>query len=275
LTITTDSPPPTRASDPDERDRPADREPEDEGDGGRMSFLEHLDELRKRLLISVAALVVGFVICLTFVGEIYTFIMRPLQEALPPGGEFIYTEPTEAFFLYMKMAALGGLVLATPVILWQLWAFVAPGLYSHEKRYAIPFVVLATAFFTGGALFSHAIAFPWTWKFFASFGAGSRYLEFVPRIGPVFALYTKMLIAFGLVFQMPTVVYFLARLGLVTARFLLRQTKYAVLIIFIAAAVLSPGPDVVSQAVMAAPMILLYLVSIAIAWVFERRPPSA
>ena len=173
--------------------------------------------------------------------------------------------------LRMKLAALAGLFLALPVILWQIWRFVAPGLYSNEKRLAIPFVFLSTVFFTLGAAFSHYVAFPWTMQFFASFERPD--MMFLPAIKPVFAMYVKMMLAMGLVFEMPTAVYFLARVGLVTAGFLLRQFKYALLIIFIAAAILTPGTDVVSQALMAGPMIVLYIISIGIAWLFAKKKP--
>jgi sec-independent protein translocase protein TatC len=255
---------------------PPDLEPDEEDaaedSAGKMSFLEHLDELRKRLIISVAGVAVGFFICLFFISDIYAFIMRPLQQVLPDGQKFIYTEPTEAFMIQLKGAALCGLVLAAPVVLSQVWLFIAPGLYAHEKKFAIPFVFMTTFFFVAGALFSHSVAFPWAWKFFASFS--TDYMDFAPKIAPVFSLYAKMLLAFGVVFQMPTVVFFLARLGVITARFLVRNFKYALLIIFIIAAVLSPGTDVVSQVMMAGPMLLLYVISIGIAWVFARREPS-
>lgn len=243
-----------------------------EESAGKMSFLEHLDELRKRLIISVAGIAAGFLICLFFIADIYAFIMRPLQQVLPHGQKFIYTEPTEAFMIQIKGAALGGLVLAAPVVLWQVWLFIAPGLYAHEKKFAIPFVAMTTFFFVAGALFSHYVAFPLAWVFFASFS--TDYMDFTPKIAPVFSLYAKMLLAFGVVFQMPTVVFFLARLGVITARFLVRNFKYALLIIFIIAAVLSPGTDVVSQVMMAGPMLLLYVISIGIAWIFGRRKPS-
>jgi sec-independent protein translocase protein TatC len=254
---------------------PPDRIPpgEDEEEAGaRMSFLEHLEELRKRLIISVSAILVGFLVAFAFIDRIFAFIMRPLQAVLPHGGRLIYTEPAEAFLLYIKVAALAGLILATPVILWELWKFVAPGLYGHEKRFAIPFVLFSTVFFVSGALFSHYLVFPWAWRFFAGFT--TDYMEFMPRIQPVFSLYVRMMLAMGLVFEMPTLVFFLARVGLVTPRFLLRNTKYAILIIFIVAAVLTPGPDVVSQMLMAAPMIVLYGVSILIAWAFQKRQPA-
>ena len=237
---------------------------------GRMSFLEHLDELRRRLVISAAALFAGFVVAFAFIGRIFEFIMRPLQQVLPDGGKLVYTEPAEAFLLYMKVAALVGLFLATPVVLLQVWLFVAPGLYANEKRFAIPFVVLATFFFVSGAAFSHFLVFPWAWKFFASFT--TDYMLFLPKIASVFSLYVKMLLAMGLVFQLPTVVFFLARVGVVTPRLLARHFKYAVLVIFVVAAVITPGPDIVSQALVAGPMILLYGISIGIAWIFKKRP---
>ena len=234
-----------------------------------MSFLEHLDELRTRLILSVSSLLVGFLAAFAFIAPIFEFIMRPLQEILPNDGRLVYTEPTEAFFLYIKIAALVGLVLAMPIILYQIWRFVAPGLYSREKRFAIPFVLFSSLFFVGGALFSHYILFRLAWGFLANFG--TDYMEFMPRIQPAFSLYVRLLLACGVVFQMPTLVFFLARVGAVTPRFLVRNTKYAVLLIFIFAALLTPTGDPVTLTVMAAPMILLYGLSILIAWIFQRR----
>ena len=234
-----------------------------------MSFLEHLDELRTRLTVSALALLGGFLVAFAFSGYVFDFIMRPLQEALPPGGQLVYTEPAEAFLLYLKIAALAGTVLAAPIVMWQLWLFIAPGLYTNEKRYAIPFVLMSSVFFVSGAAFSHYMVFPFAWRFFASFG--SDYVEFMPRIAPAFSLYAKMALAMGAGFQMPTLVLFLARMGVVTAGFLVRQIKYAILVIFILAAVLTPGPDVVSQLLMAGPMVLLYALSILIAWAFGRK----
>jgi sec-independent protein translocase protein TatC len=236
---------------------------------GRMSFLDHLDELRKRLVIAIVSLVVGVLLMLGFIEPIFEFIMRPLQEMLPNEGTLVFTEPTEAFFLHIKIAALAGLILAMPVILSQVWLFVAPGLYSHEKRFAIPFVVLATAFFVGGALFAHYILFPVAWQFFASFT--TDYMTFMPRIQPAFSLYVRLVLACGVVFQMPTVVFFMARVGVVTAGFLARNIKYAILVIFVLAAVLTPTGDPVTLTMMAAPMIVLYGLSIGIAWVFAKR----
>jgi len=251
---------------------PGQTPPDEDSNGfesGKMSFLEHLDELRRRLIVSLSALIVGFLVSLLFIDRIFGFIMRPLQAVLPDGGKLIYTEPAEAFLLYMKVAALMGLFLASPVVLWQIWMFIAPGLYAHEKRFAIPFVVFSTVFFVAGALFSHFVVFPWAWTFFAQFS--TDYVQFTPKIAPTFSMYVRMMLAMGLVFEMPTLVLFLSRFGLVTPRFLIRNTKYAILLIFIVAAVMTPGPDVVSQSLMAAPMIVLYGISIAIAWVFQPR----
>jgi sec-independent protein translocase protein TatC len=194
--------------------------------------------------------------------------MVPLFEAM--GNEqLIYTNGFEPFLLTLKIGVLAGLFVASPFIMWQLWLFIAPGLYQHEKRLAIPFVVCSTILFIAGAAFSHYIAFPWTWKFFLTWE--TQYLRFLPQIGTTFSTYVKMLLAFGAMFQMPMLVFALARMGVVTAGFLVRHTKYAVLIIFILGAVLSPGTDVVSQALMAGPMLLLYAISIGVAWIFQKR----
>jgi sec-independent protein translocase protein TatC len=243
--------------------------------GAKMSFLDHLDELRKRLIACVYGLIAGCAIAFFFVQRIQDFIWVPLYRELHAvnGAKFMFTQGFEPFMLTMKVGALAGLFLSLPFIIWQLWLFIAPGLYSHEKKMAIPFVVFCTTFFVMGAAFSHYLAFPWTWKFFL--GWQTEYMEFRPSIGEAFGLYVKMLLAFGLIFQMPTLVFFLARMGLVTAGFLLRHTKYAVLIIFILAAVISPGTDVVSQCLMAGPMIGLYAVSILVAWGFARKREPA
>jgi sec-independent protein translocase protein TatC len=240
--------------------------------GAKMTFLEHLDELRKRIIVSVAAIGVGCLIAFAFVERIYAFVMTPLYQLLPKGSALVYTEPTEAFILYVWMAFLVGIVLAVPVILWQAWLFVAPGLYRKEKRLAVPFIVLASVGFLSGAAFTHYLLFPWMWAFFGSFASDK--LTFMPRIEPVFSLYVKMVLGMGLVFQMPAIVYSLARMGLVTARFLIKNFKYAILIIFIAAAVITPSGDMLTQSLFAMPMIGLYILSIAIAWIFGKRRPK-
>jgi sec-independent protein translocase protein TatC len=240
----------------------------DEDASGKMSFLDHLEELRVRIIVSLGALLAGFCVALFFIEQIVTFVYGPLTGALA-GGKFIYTEPTEGFMLRMKIAALAGLFGALPVILWQVWRFVAPGLYAHEKKFAIPFVLFSTVFFTLGAAFSHYLVFPWAIMFFAQFQRPD--MQFLPRVDPVFSLYVRMMLAMGLVFEMPTLAFFLARIGLITPRTLIRNIKYAVLVIFIVAAVLTPGADVMSQVMMAGPMLILYVLSIGIAWAFQKR----
>jgi sec-independent protein translocase protein TatC len=243
-----------------------------ENGGAKMSFLEHLDELRNRLIACVWALAIACLIAYLFINRIFNFVMQPLQQMLPDGGKLVFTEGPEAFMLYVKIGALAGLMLAVPFILWQLWLFIAPGLYSHEKKFAVPFVLFSTIFFFLGAVFSHYVAFPWTWKFFISFQ--TDYMQFMPKIGPAFSLYVKMMLGFGLIFQMPTLVFFLSRMGLVSAALLTRHFKYAVLVIFIIAAVISPGTDVMSQLMMAIPMLGLYALSILVAYVFGKPRSS-
>ena len=245
-------------------------EPESFDDSGaKMSFLEHLDELRKRLIYIVYSLLAGCAVAFIFIGRIFDFVMRPMQAVLGPGGHLQFTSGAEPFMLHIKIAFLVGVFVASPLILWQVWKFIAPGLYSHEKKFAIPFVVMSTFFFVSGGLFAHYVAFPWTWAFFGSFA--TDYMKFVPKVDEAFSMYTRMILAFGVVFEMPTLVFVLARLGLVTARLLIRYFKYAFLAIFVVAAVISPGGDIPSQLILAVPMLLLYALSILIAFVFQRR----
>ena len=250
-----------------------DFEAADDDAGGKMSFLDHLDELRRRIIYAVISVGVGFVIAFFFIDQIFDFIMRPLQQVLPPGATLIYTDPTEAFILYIKIALIAGLVLASPAVMTQVWLFVAPGLYAHEKKWAIPFIVMSSFFFVGGAAFSHYVVFRLTWNFFASFN--SDILTFMPRIEPVFSIYLRLLLAFGVVFQMPTLVLFLARMGVLTARFMIRNFKYAVLLIVIISAVVTPDGGGVSLVAMTGPLVLLYIFSIGIAWLVGKRKKKA
>jgi len=248
---------------------------DDDGDdeGGKMSFLDHLDELRRRLVACALSLAVGTLVAVVFIDRIFDFIMRPLYEKLPKGSTLIYTEPTEAFMLKVKIALLAGLVIGAPLIMYQLWRFISPGLYAHEKRFALPFIVMTTVFFVGGAAFNHYVLFPMAWVFLAGFS--NDYMMFMPKIDAVFSLYATLMLAMGLIFEMPAVVLILARIGIVTAGFLWRHIKYAVLIIFIAAAVITPTGDMVTQSLMAGPMILLYLLSIVLAFVFGKKRRKA
>jgi sec-independent protein translocase protein TatC len=237
---------------------------DEESPGGKMSFLEHLDELRRRIVNSCLAIVVGVAATFWWINPIFNFILAPTRRALPPGVKLIYTQPGEAFSLYITVALIAGVVVAAPYIMFQVWLFIAPGLYSNEKRMAIPFVLFTTLGFVAGAAFNHYISFPYLMVFFASFNTPD--LAFMPKLEDVFGLYTKMLLGMGVVFQMPTVVFFLAKMKLITARFLVTNFKYAILIIFVAAAVITPSGDMMTQAIFAAPMIALYLLSILIAW---------
>src|SRR5258705_9080117 len=240
-------------------------EDDDNSAAGKMSFLEHLDELRKRIVNSAIAIGVCIVIGFAFINRIVDFILAPTRSALPPGVKMIYTEPGEAFSLYIQISLIMGVVLAAPFIMYQVWMFIAPGLYSNEKRLAIPFVLFTTIGFILGAAFNHYIAFPFMMAFFASFNTPD--LAFMPKLDEVFGLYTKMLLGMGVVFQMPTVVFFLAKMKLITAHFLVKNFKYAFLIIFVAAAVITPTGDMMTQTIFAAPMVALYVLSIVIAWV--------
>jgi sec-independent protein translocase protein TatC len=234
-----------------------------------MSFLEHLDELRKRIVHSLLAVAVGVLIGFAFIGRISDFLLGPTRRLLPAGSKMIYTQPGEAFGFNIQIALIAGVVLAAPVIMYQVWLFIAPGLYSNEKKLAIPFVLMSTIGFVGGALFNHYVVFVWMMKFFASFNTPD--LVFLPRLDDVFDLYTKMLLGMGLVFQMPTIIFFLAKMKLVTWKFLARNFKYALLIIFVAAAVITPSGDMITQTIFAAPMIGLYLLGIVIAWFVAPR----
>jgi len=240
-------------------------EDDDNSAAGKMSFLEHLDELRKRIVNSAIAIGVCIVIGFAFINRIVDFILAPTRGALPPGVKMIYTEPGEAFSLYIQISLIMGVVLAAPFIMYQVWMFIAPGLYSNEKRLAIPFVLFTTLGFVAGAAFNHYIAFPFMMAFFASFNTPD--LAFMPKLDDVFGLYTKMLLGMGIVFQMPAVVFFLAKMKMITARFLIKNFWYAFLIIFIVAAVITPTGDMMTQTIFAAPMVGLYCLSILIAWV--------
>ena len=265
-------------SDEDPRDLPAKSggfspfgdEPEESGEG-RMTFLEHLDELRKRITHAVSALLVGFLVALFFIERVREFIYQRLTKDIP-GGKLIFTEPGEAFFLMMKMAALTGVLIASPYIMWQVWLFIAPGLYAKEKRLAIPFVLSSSMLFVSGAAFAHYVVFPAAWSFFAGFS--NEFIEFMPRIDPVFGLYVKLVLAMGLVFQMPVLIFVLARLGIVSAGFLARNFKYAVLLIFVTAAVITPDGNPVTQLLVGAPMVALYGVGIGAAWLFGKSKKS-
>jgi sec-independent protein translocase protein TatC len=233
-----------------------------------FSLLDRLDDLRKRLVRSALAVCVGIAIGFVFINRVMDFILLPTRQTLPAGSRLIYTQPGQAFGLYIQVSLIVGISLAMPYIMFQLWRLVAPIIPPSGRRFAVPFAIFTTVGFVLGAAFTHFIAFPYMMAFFASFNTPE--LVFMPNISDVFNLYTTMLLGMGAVFQMPTVVFFLAKAGLVSARFLWRSFGYAFLLIFIAAAVITPTGDMVTQAIFAAPMVGLYVLSIVIAWIFGK-----
>lgn len=241
--------------------------------GGRMGFIEHLEELRRRLIVSLAATFAGFCVSLFFAERIFAFVMKPLRDALPAGGHLIYTDGGEMFVASLQISFMAGLLIAAPVLMLQAWLFIAPGLYVHEKRLAVPFVLSATLCFVGGAAFSHYVSFPAASRFFASFATG--FVEFQPKVSSALSLYMRMMLACALAFQLPTITMFLARMRLVTARWMLRHIKYAVLGVFVIAAIVTPDGSPVSQVTLALPMLGLYVLSIGVAWVFAPRARPA
>lgn len=244
------------------------QDPEDEPES-RMGFLDHLDELRARLIKSCIAIGAGMVVAFFFVDRIADFVLAATIGVLPPGSELIATRWRETFSFYLNVALITGAVVAAPFVSFQVWRFIAPGLYTNEREHVVPFVVLAVAATICGALFSHYVLFPGTMAFFAGFS--SPRVKFLPGIEDTLDQYLKMLLAMVIVFQLPPVVFILAKMRLVTARLLWRHVKYAILVIFILAAVLTASADPWNQTVFAAPMIALYLVSIGIAWLVEPK----
>ena len=235
----------------------------------KMPLTAHLEELRKRLIISFIALAVGFGISYGFKEKLFFFLSRPLEEHLPEGSTLQYIGVPEAFLTYLKLSLFGGLVVAMPVILYQIWRFVAPGLYQREKRYVIPFVFFSMVFFLAGASFCYYIVFPFVFRFFMSFSGGS--LLAMPAIRQYLSFVTRLLIAFGLVFEMPIFFFFLGRVGLVNYKALARQRRMAVVLVFLGAALLTP-PDVISQMMLAGPLMILFELSIQIVRITGKKP---
>jgi len=240
----------------------------------RMPLTQHLDELRARLIRALLAMAVGFAICYAFAGELVAWLTEPLLSAEPEVSAVIGTGVTDAFFTKLKVSFIAGIFVASPVIFYQAWGFIAPGLYAREKRLAIPFAISATFFFVAGAAFCYLVVFPVAFRFFlAEFASVAIAPEI--RISEYLTFVSRMLLAFGLTFELPVVTFFLARIGLVTHHTLLGATRYAVVAIFILAAVLTPGPDIASQLLMAGPLLLLYGLSIGVAFAARRRDVPA
>lgn len=233
-----------------------------------MTFLEHLDDLRKRIFYSFLALIIGVIPCWFFHEQVFDILARPVTKFLPEGEKLAYTTLTAPFMLYIKVSFLTAIFLTSPFIFLQLWYFVAPGLFKKEKKYFIPFVLFTTIFFTLGALFGYFIAFPFACNFFLRMGA-----DFQPviTVDKYFSLALRVILGIALVFELPTLVFFLSRMGLITPRWMMKNFKYAVLVVFIVAAIITPSPDMINQSIIAVPMLALYGLGILIAIIFGKK----
>ncbi len=232
-----------------------------------MTFLEHLEDLRKRIFYSFIAVVAVVIPAWFFSKDIYNILARPVTKYLPEGTKLAYTHLTAPFMLYIKVSFLAAIFFTSPFIFLQLWFFIAPGLYQREKKYIYPFVFFTTFFFALGALFGYFVAFPFACNFFLKMGS-----EFQPviTVDQYFSLALRLLIGIALVFEMPTLVFFLSRMGIITSRWMIKNFKYAVLVVFIIAAVITPSPDVINQSILAVPMLALYGLSVLIASIFGK-----
>lgn len=234
----------------------------------KLPLTAHLEELRKRITFVLIAMGIGFGISYFFSKELFDILMIPLIEALPPDTTLIFTGVTEAFITYLKVALVSGIFLSTPVILYQLWAFLAPGLYDNEKKSFFPIILFSTFFFVGGALFGYFVIFPFGFQYFLGFA--TDFIKPMPSVKEYFSFSIKLLFAFGVVFELPLFILFLSRLGIVTYKQLRSFRKYAILLIFAVAAVITP-PDVLSQIMLGLPMIVLYEVGIIVAKLFGKK----
>lgn len=262
---TTTPNPPTKNPDPDPE--------EAQFEGRQMSFLEHLEELRQRLIRSVLAIVVGFGVCFYFSDQIYGLLARPLTDtlhALHMSEKLVYTNPTDPFNLYIKLSIVAGLFLSSPYILWQVWLFVSPGLYRHEKRYVWPFVLLTSGLFLGGGFFAYKMAFPAALRFLVEFG--KRFQPMI-SINEYWNLALTIIVGVGLVFELPVIILLLSVFGIVTPKFLIRHIRYAILITAVVAAAIAPTPDWTTLFMFWIPMVGLYILSIGLSWLvyFRKR----
>ncbi|MCF8033056.1 MAG: twin-arginine translocase subunit TatC [Desulfarculaceae bacterium] len=255
---------------PPEAEDQFEAEPEEHEDDqvSRMPFLAHLEELRSRLVRSAIAVGVAFLGTYLFKEQLYQGLARPLKAAMPPDAKLIYTAPAEAFFTYLKIALLAAIVVASPFIFYQFWRFIAPGLYDHERKAVWPFVLVSSVLFIVGAVFCYTMVFPYAFQFFMSFATD----DIVPMLSlkSYLSFSATLLFAFGVIFEMPLVLVFLGRIGVVTSKGLKKNRKYAILIMFVAGAMFTP-PDVVTQCMMAVPLILLYEISTLMVAATEKK----
>jgi len=234
-----------------------------------VPLTSHLEELRKRLMIASGTWFLAFLACYSFAEKLFTYIATPVKTALPEGSSLVFITATEPFFTYMKIGALAGLLIALPVIFWQIWGFIAPGLYSNEKKYVIPFVVMSCLCFFSGTYFGFFLVFPQIFTFLIGFGLDGSLAPML-SMGGYLSFSTKLLFAFGMVFELPIIIFFLARMGIVDYKWLSAKRKYALVVGFVIGAVLTP-PDVFSQTALALPFVILYEVGIWVARFFGKK----
>ncbi len=239
-----------------------------------LPLTDHLSELRSRVGKILLAWAIATGCAWAYSEDLFRALLAPAISALGPGGGKLQAiSPAEIFFTYLKVALLAGFVTTVPIFFWQIWSFVAPGLYPAEKKVALPFVVVASLLFLAGAAFAHQLVFPAVFEFFASYS--NEVVVAAWTMSEVFSMTTQLILAFGVCFEMPVLVFFLAMSGVVTPRQLFGWTKYAVLVSFIIAAVLTPTPDAVTQTLLAGPLIALYLLGVGVAWIFAAKKKSA
>jgi sec-independent protein translocase protein TatC len=234
----------------------------------KMPFTSHLEELRTRLMRCIVAVGLVFVACYLVKERIFEILTVPLKVAMPDDSAMIFTGLPEAFFTYLKVSFFAAIMIASPYLLYQIWQFVSPGLYATEKKYVAPFVFLSTLFFMGGALFAYYIVFPFGFKFFLGFG--TEFIRPMLSIREYLSFTFKLLLAFGIIFELPIFMFFLARIGIVNSKMLTAKRKYAILLVFVVAALFTP-PDVVTQALMAIPLMLLYEISVWVVRAGEKK----
>ncbi|MDD4701402.1 MAG: twin-arginine translocase subunit TatC [Desulfovibrio sp.] len=251
---------------------PAPKDDDDDDEDGPdkpMGLMDHLGELRVRIVRCCIAIAVGFFACWAVVDPIFDALVNPLLAVLPKGSHAIYTTLPEGFFTRMYIAVVSGVFVASPIIFYQVWSFIAPGLYEDEKKYIIPIAIMSAVFFICGGAFCYFVVFPYAFTFFVSFA--TEEIVAMPKVSDYLSFVLKLILAFGIIFEMPLFAFFLARMGVITAAMMRKARRYAILGIFVVAAVLTP-PDVVSQLLMACPMLVLYEISIWVAAAFGRKP---
>lgn len=237
----------------------------------QLPFMAHLIELRRRLTIAAGSWLMAFVVCYYYSDRLFLYLSRPVRDALPEGSKLVFLSPVEPFFTYMLIAAVTGALIALPVILWQLWAFIAPGLYGREKRFAVPFVVTGFLSFVAGAWFGFNWIFPLVFKVLIEMGSIGGNVTAMISMGEYFSLAWKLLLAFGAIFETPIVILIFARMGMVDAPWLAAKRKYMVIIAFIVGGIVTPGPDVFSQTALALPFMILYEVGIVLTRLFGKK----